>query len=146
VLKSCLCVTIAFFCCGIAEAKLPEHHHHNKGKHVTSTVSRSETQMSGIASWYGNWHAGRKTANGESFNPNCMTAAHKTLPMNSIVKVTDTTTGKSVIVRVNDRGPYRLRRVIDLSREAAEVIGMKGLAKVRLNVLRYGRMVPAYGA
>ena len=65
--------------------------------------------------------------------------------MDSIVKVTDTGTGKSVIVRVNDRGPYRYSRVIDLSKEAADVLGMKGLAVVRLSVLRYGTMASAYG-
>ena len=65
--------------------------------------------------------------------------------MDSIVKVTDTGTGKSVIVRVNDRGPYRYSRVIDLSKEAADVLGVKGLAVVRLSVLRYGTMASAYG-
>ena len=65
--------------------------------------------------------------------------------MDSIVKVTDTGTGKSVIVRVNDRGPYRYSRVIDLSKEAADVLGMKGLAVGRLSVLRYGTMASAYG-
>lgn len=92
----------------------------------------------GIASWYGpNFH-GKMTANGETFNQWAMTAAHPTLPMPSMVRVTDVKTGKSIVVRINDRGPFAEDRIIDLSRGAAEALGTRarGLAKVRVEYLR----------
>ncbi|HEY0263908.1 MAG TPA: septal ring lytic transglycosylase RlpA family protein [Granulicella sp.] len=93
--------------------------------------------MSGIASWYGAVLHGHKTASGETFDMNQMTACHRTLPFGTMVKVTDTHTGKSVIVRINDRGVLFADRVIDLSRAAAERLGIrsKGVASVRLKVL-----------
>lgn len=92
---------------------------------------------SGIASYYGARFAGRKTANGERFNPGALTAAHKTLPFGSKVRVTHERTGKSVIVRINDRGPYVHGRMIDLSRAAAEQIGLvrAGHGRVTLELL-----------
>lgn len=91
----------------------------------------------GKASYYGKWHHGRKTANGERFNKNAMTAAHRTLPMGTWVRVTNTKNSKSVIVRINDRGPYHKKRIIDLSHAAAEQIGMVrgGVVPVRLEVI-----------
>ncbi|HRE40837.1 MAG TPA: septal ring lytic transglycosylase RlpA family protein [Ignavibacteria bacterium] len=89
----------------------------------------------GIASWYGPGFQGRKTANGERFNTHDLTAAHKTLPFNSMVKVTNLETGKSVIVKINDRGPYIKGRIIDLSHAAKTEIGMGGLADVMIEVL-----------
>ena len=91
----------------------------------------------GIGSWYGNEFAGKLTANGEIFDPELITAAHKTLPMPSVVRVTNLDNGKSLVVRVNDRGPFVAGRIIDLSREAARRIGYKdnGLARVRVQVL-----------
>jgi len=91
----------------------------------------------GIASWYGpNFH-GKKTANGEIYDQNELTAAHKTLPLPSIVRVTNLGNGRSLIVRVNDRGPYAHGRVIDMSKRSAELLGFKrqGTAKVRVQVL-----------
>ncbi|MEZ4785149.1 MAG: septal ring lytic transglycosylase RlpA family protein [Candidatus Kapaibacterium sp.] len=82
--------------------------------------------IEGHVSWYGSRFHGRKTANGERFNMNDMTAAHKKLPFNSIVRVVDTKTGKAVLVRINDRGPYVGSRVLDLSREAATRLGIRG--------------------
>jgi rare lipoprotein A len=79
------------------------------------------------------------TANGEHMNPNAMTAAHKSLPMGSIVTVHNKSNGRSVTVRINDRGPYVTGRVIDLSPGAARVIGMDGLAPVSLSVNGQGR-------
>ena len=79
---------------------------------------------SGIASYYGRRFHGRRTASGERFDMNAMTAAHKTLPFGSLVEVTNPNTGKSVTVRINDRGPYAHGRLIDLSRAAAEQIGL----------------------
>ncbi|NCF49044.1 MAG: septal ring lytic transglycosylase RlpA family protein [Bacteroidetes bacterium] len=91
----------------------------------------------GIGSWYGDEFAGKLTANGEIFDPEKITAAHKTLPMPSVVRVTNLDNGKSLVVRINDRGPFVPGRIIDLSREAARLIGYKaqGLAKVRVKVL-----------
>ena len=89
---------------------------------------------SGEASFYGPGFAGRPTANGERFNPAEMTAAHRTLPFGTKLKVTNERNGRSVVVRINDRGPYAHNRVIDLSKGAAEKIGMisSGTAQVKL--------------
>jgi len=91
----------------------------------------------GVASWYGPGFHGKLTANGEIFNQNELTAAHRTLQLPSIVRVTNLDNGKSIIVRVNDRGPFSHNRVIDLSKRAAETIGMikKGTARVRVDVM-----------
>lgn len=91
----------------------------------------------GIASWYGPTFHGKKTANGETYDQNEMSAAHRTLQMPSFVRVTNLENGKSVVVRVNDRGPYLRGRVIDVSKRAADLLGFinKGTARVRLEVL-----------
>ena len=91
----------------------------------------------GVASWYGPGFHGKLTANGEKFNKRELTAAHKTLQMPSMVRVTNLDNGRSIIVRVNDRGPFAHDRVIDLSEKAAEIIGMKqaGTANVRIDLL-----------
>lgn len=91
----------------------------------------------GIASWYGPGFDGRMTANGEYFDQNELTAAHKTLQMPSIVRVTNLSNGRSIVVRINDRGPYAHGRLIDLSKRGAELLGFKskGTAKVRVDVL-----------
>ena len=91
----------------------------------------------GIASWYGPDFHGKNTANGEVYNMNDLTAAHPTLPLPSIVRVTNLDNGRSIVVRVNDRGPYVRGRIIDLSRRAAQLIGMigTGTAKVRVQIL-----------
>lgn len=91
----------------------------------------------GIASWYGDKFHGRRTANGERFDMNLLSAAHPTLPMPWLVRVTNLENGRSVVVRVNDRGPFARGRLIDLSRRAAEVLGFrkKGVARVRVQAL-----------
>lgn len=91
----------------------------------------------GIASWYGPNFAGRPTANGEIFDPSQLTAAHKTLPFGTRVRVTNLATGRDVVVRINDRGPFKPGRVIDLSRAAAESIGLiaSGVARVRVELV-----------
>lgn len=88
----------------------------------------------GGASWYGPGFHGKKTASGQRFNENAMTAAHKTLPFGTVVKVTDQRTGKSIKVTINDRGPFHGSRVIDLSKAAAAKLGTKnaGVGKVCL--------------
>jgi len=91
----------------------------------------------GIASWYGEDFHGKYTANGEVFDLNALTAAHRTLPMPSVVQVTNLENGRSIQVRVNDRGPYARGRIIDLSRRAAQLLGFEaqGTAKVRVRIL-----------
>lgn len=91
----------------------------------------------GIASWYGPKFQGRRTANGEIFDMNLLTAAHPTLPMPVMVQVTNLENGRSMKLRVNDRGPFKKNREIDLSRRAAEILGFKdkGTARVRVKYL-----------
>ena len=92
---------------------------------------------SGIASWYGpNFH-GKLTANGETFDQNTITAAHKTLPLPTIVRVTNLDNGRALVVRINDRGPFVNGRIIDLSRKSAQLLGIeeKGTARVRVQVM-----------
>ncbi|MDF1792986.1 MAG: septal ring lytic transglycosylase RlpA family protein [Thalassobaculaceae bacterium] len=91
----------------------------------------------GIASWYGPGFHGKPTANGEAFDENALTAAHRTLPMPSIVRVTNLDNGRSIVVRVNDRGPFAHGRIIDMSRRSAQLLGFlnKGTAKVRVELL-----------
>ncbi len=105
-----------------------------KTYHPRESYSHTET---GIASWYGpNFH-GKRTANGETFDKYELTAAHRTLQMPSLVRVTNLENGRSVVVRVNDRGPFKKNRVIDLSERAAEMLNFKnkGTARVKLEVL-----------
>ena len=91
----------------------------------------------GIASWYGSDFHNKKTANGERYDMNTLTAAHRTLPMPSIVKVTNLENGRSLVLRVNDRGPYAKNRIIDISKRGAQLLGFqtKGTAKVRVELL-----------
>lgn len=90
----------------------------------------------GIASWYGEQFHGKYTANGEVFDLNALTAAHRTLPMPTVARVTNLENGRSIEVRVNDRGPYARGRIIDLSRRAAQLLGFEGqgTAKVRVQI------------
>jgi len=97
--------------------------------------SYSEYTEEGMASWYGPGFHGRKTANGERFNTNDLTAAHKSLPFNTLLRVTNLENGRYTIVRVNDRGPYARGRIIDLSYAAKTEIGMGGLAKVKIEII-----------
>lgn len=93
----------------------------------------------GIASWYGPGFHGKRTANGEVYDMYGISAAHKTLPFGAIVKVVDLDTGRSAVVRINDRGPFIAGRIIDLSKGAAEKLGIveKGITKVGLRILRW---------
>lgn len=103
-------------------AKAPTHHWYQTGK----------------ASWYGKFFQGRTTANGESYDMNDLTCAHRSLPMGSLVRVTNLSNQKSVVVRVNDRGPMPHSRIIDLSYAAARFLGMssRGTAAVKLELLK----------
>src|SRR3954471_571731 len=91
----------------------------------------------GIASWYGPDFHGKYTANGETYDMNDLTAAHHTLPLPSLVRVTNLDNGRSIVVRVNDRGPFAKGRVLDMSRRGAQLLGYEqsGTAKVRVQIL-----------
>lgn len=96
---------------------------------------QSALAQCGTASWY---HEGSRTANGERYKPDGISAAHRSLPFGTRVKVTHKKTGRSVVVRINDRGPFIRGRIIDLSRGAKHVLGMGGLAPVCISVLGRG--------
>ncbi|MGC1105347.1 MAG: septal ring lytic transglycosylase RlpA family protein [Candidatus Acidiferrales bacterium] len=104
---------------------------------MPSSAVPGEYTEEGVASWYGVPFNGRRTSNGEVYDMYQLTAAHRTLPFNAVVRVTNLTNGKEVNVRINDRGPFVANRVIDLSYSAAEAIGMvgPGTAEVRLDVV-----------
>lgn len=110
-----------------------------RGIRYHPTVVNVGDIFKGNASWYGPDFHGKLTSNGETYNMYDMTAAHKTLPMNTIVKVTNLRNGKTAVVRVNDRGPFIATRIIDLSNKAAHKIDMvgAGTAPVRLEILGF---------
>ncbi|OIN27978.1 septal ring lytic transglycosylase RlpA family protein [Vibrio barjaei] len=110
----------------------------------TTSIDSSKTrsyakshELVGQASWYGNKYHGRRTASGERYNMRAYTAAHKTLPFGTIVRVTNTANGKTVDVKINDRGPFVKGRIIDLSRKSFEQIGeiSKGIAPVKIEII-----------
>ncbi len=92
----------------------------------------------GQASWYGLKFQGRKTATGETYDMNLMTCAHRSLPLGSWVKVTNLKNRRTVVVRVNDRGPALNDRIVDLSYAAAQAVGLRGIGKVRLDTMHPG--------
>jgi rare lipoprotein A len=106
------------------------------GQTQDTKPSHTEKAQVGKASWYGRIFQFHKTASGEPYDMNDLTAAHRTLPMGSWVKVTDLKTDRSVVVRINDRGPVARNRIIDLSYTAAKILGMRGVDRVRLDVLQ----------
>lgn len=112
-----------------AVAIVAPHHHRLLGLPINP--------LRGLASWYGSIWNGRTTASGEAYDDTKMTAAHKTLPLGTLVRVTNLSSQQSVIVRINDRGSMAANRVIDLSSAAAREIGLidRGLARVKLEVL-----------
>ncbi len=115
----------------VTAATAPRHHH-------PLLRSLAINPLRGIASWYGSVLHGHTTASGEIFDESQMTACHRTLPFGTMVRVTDTSSQRSVVVRINDRGVLNADRVIDLSSGAAEKLGIlrTGLASVRLEVLK----------
>ena len=100
--------------------------------HAEPGSSSGRAVQTGHASWYGPGFHGRRTASGETFNANALTAAHRTLPFGTRVRVMNKSAGRSVVVRINDRGPYAHGRVIDLSRASAQAIGISGTGSVEL--------------
>ena len=115
------------------------------GDSSSSTELKPQSTLNGHASWYGPGFHGRKTANGERFDRNEMTAAHKTLPFGTLVRVIDSKTGSSVLVRINDRGPYIRGRLLDLSEGAAQRLGIRGrgTGDVRLEIFTPGDLAAA---
>jgi len=105
---------------------------------TTSKQSKNAPYEVGTASWYGEYFQGRETASGEPFDMQALTAAHPSLPLGSFVKVTNLRNGRSVVVRINDRGPVVEGRIIDVSYNTARVLGFeaKGLQRVRLDIVR----------
>lgn len=106
---------------------------------LISSFLFADTEMLGFASWYGGKFHGRLTSSGEVFDTNDMTAAHRTLPFGTVVKVTNQDNGKSTLVKINDRGPFVEGRIIDLSRAAAEQLDMvgPGVAHVSLDIVNF---------
>jgi len=106
-------------------------------KITTDTSGRPIVEQKGEASWYGRFHHGRKMANGKRFDQNALTAAHPTLPLGTEARVTNLDNGNSVTVTINDRGPYAKGRDIDLSRAAAERLGLRkdGAVPVRIEAV-----------
>lgn len=121
---------------------------------LAAAALAADPELDGVASWYGGKFHGRLTSSGEVFDTNEMTAAHRTLPFGTLVKVTNLDNGKSAMVKINDRGPFVDGRIIDLSRAAAEQIDMleTGIARVSLGIMgfatekdMYAIQVGAYG-
>ena len=113
----------------------------------TFAQSNDKTQI-GSASWYGSKYHGRKTSSGERYNKNDMTAAHKTLPFGTMVKVTNPANDKSVVLRINDRGPFVGNRIIDVSEAAARKLDIheSGVAKVKVEVIDASEVASISGA
>src|SRR3954454_12878335 len=99
---------------------------------VSAPTGEAQPIQTGATSWYGPGFHGKRTANGERFNTHALTAAHKTLPFGTQLRVTNERTGRSVVVRINDRGPYAHGRGIDLSKDAADAVGFLGVGMVTL--------------
>lgn len=109
-----------------------------KGKHYRPIVNASGFSERGIASWYGRDFHGRKTANGEIYNMYAMTAAHKTLPLGTWVRVYNLKNGRQAVVRINDRGPFVRNRIIDLSYKAAKKLGVVGPGTAPVKIVALG--------
>ncbi|MBI4811217.1 MAG: septal ring lytic transglycosylase RlpA family protein [Ignavibacteriales bacterium] len=109
-------------------------------KFVKSSSEDEGFSEEGVASYYADEFNGRQTSNGEIYDMNELTAAHRTLPFNTLVKVTNVQNGKSVVVRINDRGPFKGERIIDLSLAAAKTLGMigPGTVNVKLEIIELG--------
>jgi len=140
VLTLFLILTIGLTTSTMVDAKNKAHHVYKVVKKVKSPKTKkmiansNQNDMIGLASFYG-YESGPKTASGEPFNPRAMTAAHKRLPFGTMVKVTNLSNHQSVVVRINDRGPFVRSRVIDLSKYAAKAIGLKGVGKVSITIV-----------
>ena len=134
----CLWVATAMFGCSAQHA--PQNQYPSPAPYQPVPPARPPGKLE-VASWYGPGFVGHVTSDGEIFNPNELTAASKTLPIGSRVRVTNPDNGHSVVVRINDRGPYVRGRSLDLSGSAARQIGLtsKGVCRVRVTVVTYSQ-------
>lgn len=121
---------------GSHKAHGKQHATQVKSKHKAKPTQHHSASLKGIASEYHPKFQGRKTASGERYDRSKFTAAHKTLPMNSMIMVTNLKNGKHVKVRINDRGPHIKGRVLDMSGKAADVIALNGIAPVSYTIVR----------
>jgi rare lipoprotein A len=146
-LRACAAALLLFAAAGCRQAIRPEAPREAPPRHAGAAPPPPQAEpergdversLEGIASFYGDELRGHLTANGERFNPGALTAAHRTLPFGTRLRVTNLDNGRTVAVRVNDRGPYAHGRILDLSAEAARRLGMleRGVARVRIDVLR----------
>ena len=126
-------VISSYFSNPISSAEASRRHSHVSKAH--NSHHHSNSPHHGTASWYGPGFNGKRTANGERFDMYAMTAAHKTLPLSSYAEITNLKNHRSVIVRINDRGPYHGRRALDLSYAAAKQIGIRGTGAVQIKPL-----------
>jgi rare lipoprotein A len=106
---------------------------------LTTRLTESRPSIVGLASWYGSWHQGRPTASGETYDMRRLTAAHRTIPFGTLLRVTNLENGRHVVVRVTDRGPYVAGRLLDLSLGAAEALGMVAAGVVPVAVIVLGK-------
>lgn len=136
---ACAAVLLIFAACRTPAERIRPPARDLETSYVAGPDGKSHTLV-GQASWYGERFQGRTTASGEPFDMYAFTAAHRTLPFHTIVRVTETSTRKSVVVRITDRGPYGKGRVIDLAWAAAHDLGMveRGVVGVTLEVLQWG--------
>ena len=121
-----------------ASASDPAPSQMQAGKNLPGATKPRKWYQIGKASWYGKYFQGRTTANGEQFDMNGLTCAHRSLPLNTWIRVTNLRNRRSVFVRVNDRGPVPEDRVVDLSYAAARALRITGLGKVKLETVRPG--------
>jgi rare lipoprotein A len=121
--------------------------HHRRGPKVPPPVPLKGHVQEGVSSWYGKEFDGRPTSSGEIFDMHALTAAHRTLPLGTTVRVTNLDNGKEAVLKVNDRGPFIAGRVLDCSYGAAKALGFvgAGLARVRIEVIQPGRERPRGG-
>ena len=147
-LKLCLILLLVFACTysprynssSSSNTKNKKHSNNKKIDFSKYKVDFKKKRYIGISSWYGPNFDGKLTANGETFDQWGLTAAHKTLPLNTIVRVTNLDNNKTLILRINDRGPYVGDRVLDCSLGAAKKLGFKGqgTANVQVDVIEFG--------
>ncbi|KTD48250.1 Lipoprotein [Legionella quinlivanii] len=120
--------------CTHQQSNTPDHYV-VKGKTYQVMKSAKHYKAKGVASWYGGRGRNQKTSTGERYNMYAMTAAHPTLPFATRVRVKNLNNGRSIVVRINDRGPFLSNRLIDLSFAAAKKLGIKGIAPVEIEVV-----------
>ena len=146
-LKYCLLIILVFFlCCSCAKRPPVAKPGYPKpykvlGQWYQPVSDANGFREQGTASWYGPDFHGKRTANGETYDMDGMTAAHKTLPLGTLVRVCNLENNKEVEVRINDRGPFVWGRIIDLSREAAKRIGMMGSGTARVEIVAIGQAI-----